>query len=178
MDEIKIKPVNESNWKDFETLFESRGCPHHCWCTVWRLKGKERKLADKVYKKNFMAKIVKNNLPIGLLAYADNDPIAWCSIAPRETYRDLGGDETKSNVWSLTCLFIKRDFRKMGLARLMIEEAKKYAKRNGSKYLEAYPVLPGSHSYRFMGFVSKFEKAGFQFSKMVGLKRHVMITEL
>ncbi|HYH55729.1 MAG TPA: GNAT family N-acetyltransferase, partial [Anseongella sp.] len=97
---------------------------------------------------------------------------------PRETYRRLGGDERLHNVWSLTCFYIKKEFRDRGLVRLLIENAKKYARKNGGEYLEAYPVQPESPSYRFMGFIPTFAKAGFSFVKKAGTRRHVMICKL
>jgi hypothetical protein len=66
----------------------------------------------------------------------------------------------------------------LGITRLtpyvLIEKAKAYARKNGAKYMEAYPVQRDSPSYRFMGFVKTFEKAGFTFVKMAGTRRHVM----
>jgi hypothetical protein len=81
-------------------------------------------------------------------------------------------------VWSIACFFIKREFRDQGLIDILIEQAKKYAKKNGAKYLEAYPVQPDSPSYRFMGFINTFEKADFSFVKKAGSRRNVMTYKL
>ena len=46
---------------------------------------------------------VEGGVPIGILGYHDGAPIAWCSIAPRDTYRELGGLDNSSvheNVWA------------------------------------------------------------------------------
>ncbi len=170
-----VKPVDNSTWNDFEKLFESEGSPHHCWCMVWHIK---RSNSDKQWRKNQMHESVKKKVPIGLLAYSGKEPVAWCSVAPRNTYKALGGDETIDNVWSLVCFFIKREYRGKGISKLLIEKASDYASKNGAGYLEAYPVSSDSHSYRFMGFVPVFEKLGFRFVKMAGSKRHVMLLEL
>jgi len=66
----------------------------------------------------------------------------------------------------------------MGVSQFLIEEAKAYAKSNGAEYLEAYPVDPDSPSYRFMGFISIFEKAGFAYVKKAGTRRNVMTLKL
>jgi len=58
-----------------------------------------------------------------------------------------------------------------------VEKAKRYAMENGASYLEAYPVAPDSPSYRFMGFVDTFEKAGFRFVKKAGTRRNAMVYE-
>lgn len=175
---VEVKPVTNSTWKDFERLFGSKGAPKYCWCMAWRMNKEELKQNSSSNRKKFIKKRVNAETPIGLLAYSDNEPIAWCSIAPRETYERLGGDESLEKVWSIACFFIKREFRDQGLVDKLISAAKKYAKKNGAKFLEAYPVEPDSPSYRFMGFIKSFEKAGFSFVKKAGSRRHVMKLEL
>jgi GNAT superfamily N-acetyltransferase len=175
---IKVKPVGTTTWNDFETLFKSKGAPSYCWCMAWRMTKEELKQNNSASRKKFIKQRVSSRIPIGLLAYVDNEPIAWCSVAPRETYQRLGGDESIEDVWSIACFFIKREFRDQGLVDHLIEEAKKYARRKGAKYLEAYPVEPDSPSYKFMGLVHSFEKADFQFVRKAGTRRNVMTFEL
>jgi len=145
---------------------------------AWRSTKEELKQNNPKSRKTYIKRRVMDDIPVGLLAYLDDLPIAWCSIAPRETYQRLGGEETLKDVWSLVCFFIKKEFRRSGMAGFLISNAKKYAKRNGAKYLEAYPVEPDSPSYRFMGFVSTFEKTGFTFIKKAGTRRHIMYCKL
>jgi GNAT superfamily N-acetyltransferase len=102
-------------------------------------------------------------------------PIAWCSIAPRESYRPLGGPEGgHSRVWSLACFFIRREHRRHGLAGPLLRAAIDFAARGGATIVEAYPVDPDSPSYRYMGFVELFQKAGFEEVGRAGARRHVM----
>lgn len=176
--EIRVKPVEENTWKDFETLFKAKGSPNYCWCMAWRLTKEELKSNNSKSRKKFIKKRVVEKIPIGLLAYKEEEPIAWCSIAPRETYERLGGDESIEKVWSLACFFILKEYQAQSLMKILISHAKKYAKKNGAKYLEAYPVDPDSPSYRFMGFVATFEKEKFKEVKMTGSRRHVMICKL
>ena len=79
-----------------------------------------------------------------------------------------------SEIWSLVCFFIRREFRGQGVTEQLIEAAAEYATRNGATVLEAYPVDPDSPSYRFMGYVPTFEAAGFEEIGRVGTRRHVM----
>ena len=173
-----FKPVTNETWPDFERLIEGRGGPHNCWCMLWRKGLDGSRPRNKVEKKKAIHQYVKENVPIGLLAYHDDRPMAWCSIAPRETYRNLGGDETKEKVWSLACFFIHREYRHRGLTCTLLQEAIKMAKNNGARFIEAYPVDPKSPSYRFMGVKPVFEKLGFSFVKMAGSRRNVMIKKV
>jgi hypothetical protein len=175
---IQIKPVTKATWKDFETLFESKGAPKYCWCMAWRMNKEELKQNNSASRKKYIKKRVDAETPVGLLGYINKEPVAWCSIAPRDTYERLGGDESIEKAWSIACFFIKKEFRDQGLVDQLIEAAGKYAKKHGAKYLEAYPVQPSSPSYRFMGFIKTFEKAGFSFVKKAGTRRHVMTRKI
>ena len=175
MTALRFIPVDKTNWTDLEKLFESKGGPHNCWCMVWRNMNEGANRANKFDKKSSLENYVNNQKPVGLLCYENSDAIAWCSIAPRESYRELTGDNTLTNVWSLVCFFIKREYRQLGITEELIRHAIMYAKDNGAKYIEAYPVDPESPSYRFMGFKPIFERMGFYFKHKAGQRRYVML---
>jgi GNAT superfamily N-acetyltransferase len=120
---------------------------------------------------------VEAGVRVGILGYRDGVPIGWCSIAPRDTYRHLGGlddFEKPEQVWALACFFIKREYRGHGISKKLLLAAVDHAARNGATVVEAYPVDPESPSYRFMGFVEAFREAGFQRVGQAGQRRHVM----
>jgi GNAT superfamily N-acetyltransferase len=176
--DLTFYPVNLDRWSDFVELFESRGGPHYCWCTRWRTVDMQGKKSDKEEKKASMKARVNAGIPVGILAYLDQRPIAWCSVAPRDTYRLLGGDKTKTGVWSVACFFVCRTFRNTGISSRLLAAAIDYAKQNGARYVEAYPVDPDSPSYRFMGFRQVFERHYFVYLKRLGKRRHLMILDL
>jgi hypothetical protein len=121
MQNVAFHEVDAARWDDLERLFESRGGPKSCWCMVWRAGVKTAKGPD---RKAAMRRNVCEGIPIGLLGYSDGEPVAWCSIAPRTTYRNLGGptstSESPEEVWSLVCFFIRREFRGKGLTNRVI----------------------------------------------------------
>jgi GNAT superfamily N-acetyltransferase len=125
-----------------------------------------------------MKRRVSSAEPIGLLGYLDSEPVAWCSVAPRDTYRAsmsnvMPGDETQS-IWSIVCFFVTRPFRGQGIIRKLISAAEEHAARNGATVLEGYPVDPDSPSYRFGGYVSAFEQAGYALVSRKGERRHIV----
>jgi len=176
--ELIFYPVTADRWSDLEQLFEGRGGPHYCWCTRWRTVEASGEKPDKAEKKAAIKKRVNTGIPVGILAYLDHKPIAWCSVAPRETYHQLGGDETKTEVWSVVCFFVSRAFRNTGISGRLLAAAIDYAKQNGARYVEAYPVDPGSPAYRFMGFRPVFERLNFEFIGKIGKRRNLMLLEL
>lgn len=192
---LTFRSVTRDNWADFEALFESRGAPKNCWCMSWRGTTEERREFGKAagakeggraktsaLRKAAMKRRIDAGTPVGLLAFADDRPIAWCSVAPRLTYRKLGGpddfaDEPEA-VWSVVCFFITRDWRGKGVTRRLIAAASAYAKAHGGKLLEAYPVDADSPTYRFMGLKPTFADAGFEELGPAGSRRTVMRREL
>jgi GNAT superfamily N-acetyltransferase len=175
---LKFREVNENNWSDFARLFESKGGPSYCWCMAWRPLPGDRAAATNAERKKAMRAVVKGGAPIGILAYGGDQPVGWCSIAPRETYRPLNGDVyagvQDTEVWSLVCFFVPRALRGDGVGKQLLDAAVATARKHGAKIVEAYPVDADSPSYRFMGFVSNFERAGFSETKRAGKRRHVM----
>ena len=179
MADLILRPVDQRAWPDFERLFESRGGPKACWCMVWRAKGEEAKQTKGCERKDAIKRRVREGVPIGLLGYVDNEPVAWCSVAPKDSYRELGGPtQPGETVWSLVCFFVKREFRGAGMTEQLIRGAATEARSQGATILEAYPVDPGSPSYRFMGYVPTFERAGFLHVRLAGIRRHVMRLDL
>ena len=119
---------------------------------------------------------IADGVPVGLVGYADGVPVAWVSVAPRHTFRNLGGpaEQSGEKVWSLTCMYVRRQLRGEGIGRQLIEAAIAYASKRKADILEAYPVAPSSPSYRFMGFVPAFAGLGFVEVGKAGTRRHVM----
>lgn len=175
---FEFQPVTSDTWQDFESLMERRGSPHSCWCTAWIKVEKQKPKAEKHEKKQTIKNRIDQNIPFGVLAYHENNPVGWCAVAPRETYKKLGGDETVSNVWSIVCFYIIRPYRNMGLRKILLKQAENYAKESGANYIEGYPVSMDSPSYRFMGRTHVFDDEGFTFIKKAGIRRNVMIKKL
>ena len=179
---VAIHEVDAARWPDLERFFESRGSPHWCWCALWRRADDGRAARSPAEKKEAMRRRVADGVRVGLLAYVDGEPAAWCSVAPRETFARPGGaqqsDDAPGEVWSLTCFFVRRAHRGRGLTERLIEEAARRAREHGASVIEAYPVEPDSPTYRFCGFVPVFAAHGFAEAGRAGARRRIMRREL
>ena len=183
---LDIKPVDHCNWPDMEHLFEMRGGPHYCWCTLWRKKppgfqaGNGAPRRDRL--KSLMRGYVERKDPVGLLGYVDGSPVGWVSVAPRGLYRPLGSSThpkaSAGSVWSIACFFIHRRFRGQELCRSLAASAVDYAKGQGADFVEAFPADEGSPSYRFMGRVGMFLELGFEPVGKAGARRNAMLLDL
>ncbi|MEL6362319.1 MAG: GNAT family N-acetyltransferase [Pseudomonadota bacterium] len=164
-------------WDDLEQLFEERGGPKSCWCMVWRDYERPTDLNDKAARKIGMQGLVRDGEKVGLIAFQSQKAIAWCSVAPRDTFKkslDGNAPQGDGETWSLTCLFVKRAHRGEGLSVRLIEAAIEYARSQGATSLDAYPVDPESPSYRFCGFKPQFDRCGFATVAKVGSRRHLV----
>ena len=177
---IQFLPVTRSRWSDLEDLFESRGGPNHCWCMVFRSMPSTERRAGGPAKKRALSQMVATESPVGILAYDGDEAVAWCSIAPLETYSNLrtrkyvSDDSDTENVWSIACFYIRRTFRGQGMTTRLIDAAIDYARDNGAKIIEAYPVDYDSPSYTYMGRIGTFKALGFKEIAMAGTRRHIM----
>ena len=168
---LTFRPLSDANWSDLETLFGPRGASGGCWCMWWRLRRSEYEKKKGAANKRAFRKIVAAGAPTGVLAYASGKPVAWCAVAPREDYPVLGRSRIlqpvdAQPVWSVTCFYVPREFRRSGLTAKLLEAAAKYARKQGAKVVEGYPQDPQSgqmvDTFAWTGFASAFRKAGFK----------------
>ncbi|MDZ5697781.1 GNAT family N-acetyltransferase [Chelativorans sp. M5D2P16] len=137
---------------------------------------RDRQSAKNADRKREMLSTIRAGTPVGLLASADGSPVGWCSIAPRDSLRKLSPrqDDDERDVWSVVCFFVRRRYRRAGIASALLDAAVEHAFAEGAQIVEAYPVDPDSPSYRFMGFCSMYSARGFREVGMAGSRRHVM----
>jgi len=176
-DRLVFREVDSDRWVDLARLFEGRGGPSYCWCMVFRATPPEIQKRDGKSRKAALKRRVRAGVPIGLLGYLDREPVMWCSIAPRSTYRRLGGaidPDEHETVWSIVCFYVARPLRRQGAMTRLIQAAVAHARKRGATIVEAYPVDPGAPSYRFMGYTTTFKAAGFREVARAGTRRHVM----
>jgi GNAT superfamily N-acetyltransferase len=171
MTQLKLKflPLNSDRWKDFEKLFGDNGACGGCWCMWWRIKRSEYEKQKGAYNKKAIRKIVSSGIIPGILAYDRENPIGWCAIEPRESYKLLENSRVLKRidyekVWSVVCFFIDKRYRRMGLTEKLLEAALKYAKKNKVKIVEGYPIDSAKtpSTFAWTGFASAFLKVGFK----------------
>jgi len=168
--DLEFYPVTPERWQDLQTLFGERGAYGNCWCMWWRL---SRSAFDKRTgreKRQALKTIIDTGEVPGILAYADGQPIAWCSVAPREAFPSLERSRTLKRVddrpvWSIVCFFVAKPFRRQGLMVRLLTAAVTYARERGAEIVEGYPVEAQRHKLpdvsSFPGIMSAFVEAGF-----------------
>ena len=180
---IKFLPLTLDRWKDLEKLFGERGACGGCWCMAWRLKRSDFKNQSGAGNRKAFKKLVKSNEPLGVLAYIGDEAIGWCSVSPREKFLRLENSKVlrridEQAVWSVTCFFIDKKFRRQGLSTKLLEAAIQFCKSNGAKIIEGYPTVPYSENipaaFAWTGFPSSFIEAGFKEAERRSKSRPIM----
>jgi GNAT superfamily N-acetyltransferase len=165
--ELKIRPLTPALWPALADLFGPLGACNGCWCMYWRIGAAYRRRPRGTNKADFRA-VVKKGPPPGLLAFDGEIAVGWCQVTPRaslpwidRTWRLAAVDDRP--VWSLSCFYVRKGYRRRGVASALIAAALKAVKRAKAPALEAYPfdasVSPSSTS---TGYLSMFLRAGFK----------------
>lgn len=168
---FKAYPVTNARWADLEELFGERGACGGCWCMFWRLPRKKFEANKGIGNKRALKKIIKDGIQPGIIAYVEKEPIGWCAVAPREQFialersrilKPVDGQE----VWSISCLFVKKGYRRKGVSARLLRAAVEFVAEQGGKVVEGYPVEPSMEKmpdpFLWNGIPSAYKTAGFK----------------
>jgi len=170
MKKLIFKELTKDTWHNFEQLLGTRGACGGCWCMSWRSLRSEFEKNKGAGNKNNMKSIVDSGEATGVMAFYEDKPVGWCSVAPREVFVRLNKSRVlkpvdDKQVWSVSCFFIAKEYRRQGLSAELLEGVIKYCKEKGAKIIEAYPAEPYSENipaaFAWTGIPAAFIKAGF-----------------
>jgi len=183
---LTFHPATPARWPDVEELFGERGACGGCWCMTWRLPRAKFLANQGSANKRSFRKIVRSGAEPGVLAYADGRPVGWCAVAPRSEFSFLDRSRVLAPVddqpvWSVTCFFVAKEWRRRGLSVKLLKAAVEFARKRGAKIVEGYPQeprmkLPGA--FVWTGLASAFRKAGFTVAARRSKLRPIMQLEL
>ena len=137
---------------------------------AWRLRSKDWTAGKGAKNKRAFRKIVISGDAPGLIGYLNGQPIVWCAVAPRQTYQFLQrsrvlGPVDDQPVWSISCLFILKPYRRHGISAQLLQAAVAFAAKRGAKIVEGYPTEPSKGTlpdpFLWTGVPAAFQKAGF-----------------
>ena len=132
--DITFQPLTLENFQEFEKQFGQKGACAGCWCMWYRQKRSEFEKQKGEKSRRAMHAIVRSGKNPGIITYHNGQPIAWCSIAPREEFtllersRILKPVDDKP-VWSIVCLFVTKRLRRKGISDTLLQGAIEFAKK-------------------------------------------------
>jgi len=117
-----------------------------------------------------LRRIVASKKAVGVLAYLGGKPVGWCAVAKREVYTRLANTRVlkpvdAQPVWSVSCFFVKPEYRRAGLSVALLKAAVDYAIQNGAKIIEGYPQDAHKNipdAFAWTGLLPTFCQAGFE----------------
>ena len=167
---LTVHPVTAERWPDLERLFGPKGAYGGCWCMLNRLSRREVEAGKGEGNRRAMKALVENGQVPGLLAYDEDEPVGWCSVAPREAFPGLARSRIMKPldarpVWSVTCFFIRKTHRNRGLSVALLNAVCDYVRDRGGELVEGYPVEPKqarmADVFAWTGLAASFRAAGF-----------------
>lgn len=174
---LRVEPATADRWDDLARLFGPNGAYSNCWCTFFRQTGAEfgAGCANRGQGNRAMLRsLVRDGAVPGLLAYRDDEPVGWVSVAPRPEYgRVVRSPITRldtaarddASAWSIVCFFVPSSSRSQGVAHALLAGAVAWARERAATVVEGYPVDPGDarppSSSMYVGTISMFAAAGF-----------------
>jgi GNAT superfamily N-acetyltransferase len=167
--QFTVRPLTPDTFGDLDELFGRPGgsIVRWCWCMYHRRSGKA---PAGPRNRDQLCELVDSGTVPGLVGYLDDSPVGWISLGPRSDYARLERSPIMkpvddADVWSIVCTFVDKAHRGQGLQRRMLAAAIDYARDNGVRLLEAYPVDKPTRShddFMFFGSRSLYERAGFR----------------
>ncbi len=164
---LTIHPLTPDLFPALEDLFGEQGPVSRCWCMYWRI-GSDYLRKPRAENKAAFREVVRQGPSPGLVAFDGDVAVGWCQLTPRDelpwldrAWRLKRVDD--ASVWSLSCFYIRKGYRKKGVTTALIVAAMDAAKKAGAPALEAYPLdadlTPSASS---TGYASTFARLGFK----------------
>ena len=168
---VSVLDATPDRWPDVVTVMGTRGDPSRCWCQFFRIAGAGWDRATAPAMREALHEQVRGDVPPGVLAFRDDEPVGWCAVAPRGSYPRLGrstvaqATDDGPGVWAVTCFVVRVGHRRQGVASALLDGAVDLARRHGASVVEGYPVdadaRKTSSAGLYHGPLSVFLDAGF-----------------
>ena len=164
---IEVRPATV--FEDVATMVgPKRPDANVCWCLSYRIPSKENTALVGPARGERVADLMACG-PIGVLAYDGDEVVGWAAVAPRSrtTFARSRviphvGDGA---VWSVWCIRVRPGHRGQGISHPLLEGAVEYARSQGARVVEGYPVdnrgAKVDATMAYVGTRGLFERAGF-----------------
>ncbi|MEJ3652029.1 GNAT family N-acetyltransferase [Actinomycetes bacterium KLBMP 9759] len=169
---LTLSPLSGETWADFETVMGKNGGASGCWCMHWRLTSAEFMKNKGEGNKAAMHELAQVDEAPGVVAYLDDEPVAWCGFGDRSDYPRMQRSSVMkpvddAAVVSISCLYVRKGHRGEGLLAALISAVCDHlARTSRAEFVEAYPVEPvkgrkAGADNAMTGIASAFLDVGF-----------------
>jgi uncharacterized protein YndB with AHSA1/START domain/ribosomal protein S18 acetylase RimI-like enzyme len=172
--EVEVRPLGPERLDDYLDLFDNRAFADNpswrgCYCFNFRFAGDDAAAAARSAADNRrdMSGAIEAGRAHGLLAYVDGRAVGWCSASPKAEMVQLSRRDwmpaESEQVGIVGCLVIAPQYRRHGVARMLVAAAGDYLAGIGCTVVEAYPVkeLDGD-AHGFYGPLEIYRELGYE----------------
>lgn len=174
MSTITTRLATTQTWSDVQAALTGGGDGKTCQCTWPVMRSAQYRATSPAERREFLHSQVVSDTPPGLVAYVDGEPAGWVRVGPRTAHQRIANSRVAApspepmddpTVWVVSCFSVRNEHRRKGVSAALLDAAVAYARAEGARVLEAYPVdntatKPSANSL-FVGALSTFADAGF-----------------
>jgi GNAT superfamily N-acetyltransferase len=196
--QLTIVRASKASWADLQAIFGTADYPGKCYCQRFKTRDCHWSSMSDQERQNRLREQTHCDSPrspatTGLVAYLDQEPVGWVAVEPRTAYPRLlrirtvwsGRQEDKADdsVWAVTCFVTRKGYRKRGITYALATATIGFAREQGARALEAYPMItpPGQEitwGELHVGSRQVFADAGFTEVSHPSPRRVVMRIDL
>jgi ribosomal protein S18 acetylase RimI-like enzyme len=174
--DIIVKKMEPSLVEDFFLFFDKIAFAVHpewgceCYCCFFHAMS-EQEWKDRTVQDNqvIARRMILAGDMQGLLAYLDNKPVGWCHYDQKDKlpgirvfYPEAYGPGDPSRIGSIVCFTVAQNYRRRGVASVLLEKACQDLAKQGCRIAEVYPIKDNQQDeYNYLGPTSMFVKHGF-----------------
>jgi len=169
-----VKPLNENLSQDFVDFLNSLSFDHSphwasCYCRYYHTNCSQeewQKRTGKENRKEAIKEIKAGNMQ-GYLAFHEDKCIGWCNANEAEQFIRLKEQMEPiikdKKVGCVICFVVHPQYRRQGVARMLLKRAIKDFKLEGFEAVLAIPLENKNEPEKqYRGTVKMFEEEGFQ----------------
>jgi len=169
---ITVKALTPDLLDDYLFFFDSMVFTEHpewskCYCYSFHFTGPKEEWT-KENNRNAVIQMINDGTLTGYLAYSEGKAVGWCNVNSRSNYQSLKqhyklpGDPLEK-VCSIACFLISPDFRRKGIAGILLEKIIEDYSLRDYDTLEAYPDKHGqSCENNYKGPMSLYKRNNFK----------------
>ena len=153
---LTIVPANMASWADLQAIFGTTDYPGMCYCQHFKTRDCHWSTLSDQERRSRLREQTHCGRPrawttTGLVAYLGEQPVGWVAVEPRTAYPRLlrtrtiwsgrREDKADDSVWAVTCFVTRKGYRKRGITYALAAAAAGFARAQGARALEAYPMI-------------------------------------
>jgi GNAT superfamily N-acetyltransferase len=162
--------IRSADWGGFVDVMGEKGGCGGGWCMLWRQSRPAMTAGMGEGNRLAMKALFDGGKVPGLIAWHAGRAVGWVQIDARTAFPRLATSRVllpvdDQPVWSVSCFLVQKPHRRTGLSVALLRAACDFAKSQGARLIEGYPIHTPKKDYTpvyaWTGFMGTFRAAGF-----------------